>query len=130
MGSYRNEIDANGQIEKIMHQIDAGLGMMADDIEKMAAFKVPVDTGKLARYIKKFRVSWNHWKVTVNLDYAEYQERGARADGSRPVRNYSRPGSGPHFLEDAVNIASGRMASYFIKAKNFRGKPGSGTDFG
>lgn len=119
------------------HVCDIALGSMAQDVEMMAAFKVPVDTGALARYIRKLRISARHWKVTVNKDYAEYQERGSRADGSYRVRRYSRPGSGTHFLEDAGNIAKGRKNSYFKKAAsskfNFHGqtKPviGSSTDF-
>lgn len=34
--------------------------------------------------------------------YAAYQERGKRADGTRVVKNYTTPGTGPHFAENAA----------------------------
>jgi len=129
MGKISSNISVSKTEKDILRQVDAGLGMMANDIEMIAAFKVPVDTGKLARYIRKFRVSAKQWKVTVNLPYAEYQERGMAADGSRVVKNYSRPGSGAHFLEDAVKIVSGRANQYFERAKTYFGPIDSKTGF-
>lgn len=117
--------------KKAENKLDIALGMMAQDIEMIAAFKVPVDTGSLARFIKKYRVNKMRWKVTVNKDYAAYQERGARADGSRRVKKYSRAGSGPHFMRDAINVVVGRKYLYIKKAINSSfTNPTSGTDFG
>ena len=37
----------------------------------------------------------------AGIDYAAYQERGMRADGTHVVRNYTSAGTGAHFLETA-----------------------------
>ena len=37
------------------------------------------------------------------IEYAAYQEFGQRKDGSHVVRNYTTPGTGPHYLRDAGN---------------------------
>ena len=42
-------------------------------------------------------------KIKWNKDYAQYQERGSRKDGSRPVRNYTTPGTGKNFAVNAIN---------------------------
>lgn len=116
MGKVTSKIDSNSDIELIRSQVDYALGSMAEDIEMIAAYKVPVDTGRLARFIRKVRLSWKKWQITVNLPYAEYQERGSRADGTYKVRNYSRAGSGPHFFRDAIQIVSSRATQYFAKS--------------
>lgn len=131
MGKVTVEDNSEAWLQLTEHRFDVALGMMAQDVEMIAAFKVPTDTGALARYIRKYRISSKRWKVAVNKEYAAYQERGARADGSRRVVNYSRAGSGPHFLQDAIDVVSGRKLSYIKKALAFTGEfKGSGTNFG
>lgn len=111
----KNHTDAF--IKDVALRNDLALGAMAQDIEMMAVFKVPVDTGKLSRFIRRRRLSARHWEVRVDKEYAAYQERGMRADGSHRVRKYSRPGSGPHFLRDAGKQVMLRAKIYFRKAQ-------------
>lgn len=35
--------------------------------------------------------------ITYESPYAQYQYKGMREDGSRPVRNYTTPGTGPYW---------------------------------
>ena len=35
--------------------------------------------------------------ITYESPYARYQYHGVREDGSRPVRNYTTPGTGPYW---------------------------------
>ena len=122
----RNEKDKNIQLEikdnldkwvyRQIRQHDLALGAAAQDIEMIAAYYVPVDTGRLARMIRRRRKNALNWEVRVDEDYAAYQERGMRADGSHRVRKYSRPGSGPHYLARAAGVVQQKIASYFIRA--------------
>jgi len=44
--------------------------------------------------------------------YAQYQERGARRDGSHRVRNYTTGGTGSGFAEDAIKQVDKDRAKY------------------
>lgn len=122
----RNEKDKNIQLEikdnldkwvyRQIRQHDLALGAAAQDIEMIAVYYVPVDSGRLARMIRRRRKNALNWEVRVDEDYAAYQERGMRADGSHRVRKYSRPGSGPHYLARAAGVVQQKIASYFIRA--------------
>lgn len=76
---------------------------------RMAADKI-VDTArpntpKRDNYLNKdvlTRVTGLHGEVEWRKEYASYQEAGQRRDGSRKVKNYTTPGTGPHFAENAV----------------------------
>lgn len=48
--------------------------------------------------------------------YAQYQEAGERADGSHKVKNYTTPGTGPHFAEKAVKQVLQRTQQIAKKA--------------
>lgn len=76
------------------------LHTVVNEIEKVAEPKTPKQSGDL-REVKKNVVGL---KATLKWDrpYAQYQERGRRANGTRIVRNYSTPGTGPKFAENAV----------------------------
>lgn len=58
-------------------------------------------SGNLRNDVLK-QVDGLHGRVEWRKVYASYQERGKRADGSRVVRKYTTPGTGPHFAEKAV----------------------------
>lgn len=53
-------------------------------------------------------------EVHFDIEYASYQERGSRKDGSRRVRHYSNSG-GAHFLENAGDKQQLKLASKFRK---------------
>lgn len=41
--------------------------------------------------------------ITYESPYAQYQYKGMREDGSRPVRNYTTPGTGPYWDKRMVS---------------------------
>lgn len=44
----------------------------------------------------------NHLIIEWDVPYAQYQERGMRADGTHVVKHYTTPGTGKKFAENAV----------------------------
>lgn len=83
--------------------VDAALGLMSSDIERLAKQIAPVKTGELYASGSQQRVGTNHWIVSFGDEgpsehYAAYQEAGERADGTYQVHNYTKPGTGAHFL--------------------------------
>ena len=41
--------------------------------------------------------------ITYESPYAQYQYKGMREDGSRPVKNYTTPGTGPYWDKRMVS---------------------------
>lgn len=88
-----NDVHMNNAVEK-----------MADDTLKMAQIDVPLDKGTLQKsgeVEKKDEMQYIVWfgKKGEASDYAAAQEAGTIR--GRPIRNYSTPGTGAHFLENA-----------------------------
>lgn len=97
-------------------QMDIALGRMAQDIETIAKVRVPLKSGNLQDMIKKKRVSAKHHQVRADEDYAGYQERGMRKDGSRVVRRYTTPGTGKDYLKGAGQQVAPKATHYFKQA--------------
>lgn len=53
---------------------------------------VPKDEGNL-----RLNVSLTADSITYESPYAKYQYKGMREDGSRVVKNYTTPGTGPYW---------------------------------
>ena len=51
--------------------------------------------------------------MILKAAYAQYQERGMRRDGSRVVRKYTTPGTGRHFVKNAVDQIKPVARSFF-----------------
>jgi len=60
----------------------------------------------------KIQVLGNKGKVAWLASYAQYQERGRRADGSRVVRNYTTGGTGKQFAEKAMKQVDKQRSKY------------------
>lgn len=117
---------------KIDDALDMALGRMAIDIEGMAKRRVPVSNtiasgnrrgggGHLQSSIMHRRLGRLSFVVTANKEYAAYQERGARRDGTHRVRRYSTPGTGKGWFMGAVNKARANAKEYFIQATRANG---------
>jgi hypothetical protein len=116
-------------VNRITDQLkDMVLGHMAQDIEIAAKMRVPVSNtkasgnkrgggGHLQSSIYHTRSDSGHIRVLINKDYASYQERGARRDGSHVVKNYSTPGTGKHFFIDSINKTLRRRDGYISEAR-------------
>lgn len=88
------------------HQVskaNAALKLMGQAIVNRAQQKVPKKTGALG---ESARVENGNQQVKVvfgggGIEYAGYQERGHRYDGSHQVRHYTTAGTGAHYLEES-----------------------------
>lgn len=84
---------------------------MAEDTKRYSQMKVPKDTGALretAEVEKLSRFRFRVWYDRYNdLGYAEVQE-------TNQFVNYTKPGTGPHYLENAAKRIEG-VATKYIK---------------
>lgn len=101
---------------RIARTVSYALGDMATDIEAKAKRTVPVKNGDLQDEIRPKVITKNHHRVVVDKEYASYQERGRRRDGTHTVRRYSTPGTGKNFLKNAGDSVSMKVPTYIAKA--------------
>lgn len=94
-------------------------GHMAMDIE--VAIKTtagtPVKTGAMKSEVRHFKAGNNKWRVEADKEYAAYQERGARADGTHIVRHYSSTGTSAGWFKRAVNGVVKNQRQYISEAR-------------
>lgn len=99
--------------------IDMVLGHMSLDIE--VALKrtagMPVDKGQMKAATRSFRNTNNQHRVEINKEYAEYQERGARRDGTHVVKNYTTSGTSSGFFRRAIEMVWKNQLSYVTEAR-------------
>ena len=82
-----------------IHLMNNNIGM---EVKKNAMFTTPLKKGDLSTQVF-VRSQGNVATITWEMPYASYQERGMRADGSHVIKNYTTPGTGPHFAYNAVH---------------------------
>lgn len=84
---------------------DMLMSHMAMDIE--IAIKTtagtPVDHGDMKAETRHFKSSRGGYRVETDKEYAAYQERGMRRDGSHIVRHYTTGGTGPGWFRRAID---------------------------
>lgn len=85
------------------------LRYMLDGIDEKAFPKTPKDRGNLRKDILK-QVIGKKGTITWNKKYAIYQEK-------KQFKNYSTPGTGPKFAENAVKNVMGNASYYLKKAR-------------
>lgn len=98
--------------------MDKALGNMARDVKFIAKAYVPRKSGDLQSEIIDERKGMLKHRVLVDKEYAGYQERGARADGSRVVRKYTTPNTGKRYLERAGLKVAKDALNYLKQAVN------------
>lgn len=84
-------------------------------IDREAFGNTPKRTGRL-RESPRVQVSGLHGKVTWTKEYAAYQERGKRKDGSHVVTKYSH-GGGSWFAKNAAEKVAADASKYFRGAR-------------
>lgn len=90
--------------------MEAALAHMAQDIEIMAKSRlVPVKHGHLKASGHSRRVSKGKHEVIFDKEYAAKME-------FVQFKNYTKPGTGPHYLENSSRIVVQRAAHYFANA--------------
>lgn len=92
------------------------LRMAAEEIVRVARPKTPKLKGNLRSDVNIIPKGGTSIEVVWNKEYAQYQERGKRRDGSHVVRRYTTGGTGPHFAENAVKEVVKKTSEINIKA--------------
>jgi hypothetical protein len=94
-------IDKTGKfISEVSKGSDRALNRMAIDIERLSKQQVPVKHGQLRASGHHSRVALLRYSISYNKEYALYQHEGHRKDGSRVIKNHTKPGSKTHYLID------------------------------
>lgn len=100
--------------------MENALEMMRGDIFVLSQFKVPRKNGTLQSSGEQLRIGRLHHRVKYGdrgaEDYAAYQHRGMRKDGSHIVRNYTSSGTQKNYLSDSGKIISTKASTYFKRA--------------
>lgn len=109
-------IDNTPGIENtITQKANIFLRIFAEEVVNIARPKTPKKDNFLAKDVIKQVLALNG-KIIWDKSYASYQERGMSKDGTRKVRNYTTPGTEPHYALNAVNEALGRQSDLMRKA--------------
>lgn len=86
--------------------------MMMEDIHNYSTQITPYKEGALRTSVTKQMPQPLVGIMTWNVPYAQYQERGMRADGTHIVRNYTTPGTHAHFVEESLDKVVQRIPQY------------------
>lgn len=94
-------------------------GHMAMDIE--VALKnnagMPVKTGAMKSGTRHFRSPSGGFRVEIDKEYAAFQERGMRSDGSHRVKHYTTAGTGKGFFRRAIDLVVRNRDGYISEAR-------------
>lgn len=96
--------------------MDNALNRMARDIRQVALSTVPYKDGDLFNSAEDTKKAKLKYWVIFNTEYAAYQERGQRKDGSRIVRRYTTPGTGRDYLKNGGRQIAKDSLNYFKQA--------------
>lgn len=113
-------IDKSGKFfKKNRSFVDFALGHMSLGIETALKMKsgMPVDKGQMKAATRSWRHDNGHFRVRVNKEYAAYQERGMRRDGTHVVRNYTTGGTSAGFFDRAIKMIMSRREEYIQQAR-------------
>lgn len=120
MGGVRVDSQIPRHKQGTKKNMNLALQRMRNDIFILSQVKVPYKEGTLQHSGQQKQVADLHHRVSYGESGAEaytaYQHRGARADGSHPVRNYTTAGTGKHFLDESGAVISGKAVRYFAQA--------------
>lgn len=93
--------------------VNLAIRYMLDGVDQEAFRNTPKKRGELRKDIYK-QASANSGKIQWRERYAAVQEAGS-IKGTR-IRNYTTPGTGPKFAENAVKKVVSNSISYMRKA--------------
>lgn len=107
-GSYGIKVvvkDSSKELLKLTQMnVKNALKAMADATDQRAKMLAPMLSGEL-RTSSTVSQDDNGYTAIVRfgngIEYAAYQERGMRYDGTHIVRNYTTAGTGPQYLHNA-----------------------------
>lgn len=89
-------------------KVDKAMAFMTYQVEKIATPKVPQKTSALMTSAFTTKIAEFQYRFGYNKEYAQFQEAGVRADGTHKVSNYSKAGTGAHFLKEASDLVENK----------------------
>lgn len=97
------------------HQAARGLEGMAANTVRVANLTAPFrNRGSLkAHNVRVQRLGTTAISITWPVPWAQYQNRGRRADGTRVVRRYTTGGTGRGFVDRGVQDTRVNMRRFF-----------------
>ena len=99
-------------VRKNRQQLQGILEHSAKDIMITAQMRVPYKSGKLHKSAVVRKKSNLSFRVLFDKEYAAYQERGMRRDGSHVVKRYTSAGTGKDYLKNAGKIVAAKIIAY------------------
>ena len=97
--------------------MELALARMRQDIFVLSQFKVPKKEGTLQSSGNQRKIGRLHHRVAYGengaQDYAGYQHRGMRRDGSHIVRKYTTAGTQKNYLGESGAIIASKASNYF-----------------
>ena len=102
--------------QQVQNACSIAIRMMMEDTHALSTpitpKSSPPDGGSLRASVSKTMETPLKGVMVWNVPYAQYQERGMRADGSHVVKNYTTPGTHAHFVEESVKQVVQRIPQY------------------
>lgn len=123
MKLFKYQSNKNYIVALMQNRIPLFGEFIATDIRRRSVLITPTKFGNLhlqisiTNYGTSTIISWI-------MPYAAYQERGMRADGTHIIKNYTTPGTGPHFAQITVHEVIPQYGTFWrrvqqaIPAKN------------
>ena len=108
MSNVKVTDNTNKVINDVKVKANVFLRLMADEIVKISKPKTPKDTNRLRSDILK-QVLGLKGKIKWQKNYAGFQE-------TKQFKNYTTPGTGPHYAENAVHKAVKNTSTIARKA--------------
>ena len=106
----------NDMVGDVERTASIAIRMMMEDVHTMSTpitpKSAPPDGGSLRASVTKQMPYPLVGIMTWNVPYAQYQERGMRADGSYVVKHYTTPGTHAHFVEESVEKVVQKIPTY------------------
>lgn len=105
--------DRRAFLRKNSQFVDMVGAHMAQDIEIVikTGGRTPVKSGDMKGEVRHFKLRRGVYRVESPKEYSATQEKGIRR-GSRPFTNYTTPGSGKGWFEDATGTIVRNRDSY------------------
>lgn len=90
--------------------------LLLEDIHRAANHYTPYKDGDLREQVSKV-IDGRKGIITWKVPYAQYQERGMRANGTHVVKNYTTAGTDKKFAHKAVReaVTPAALKRYFSK---------------
>lgn len=99
-----------GSIPPMEAKLVKGLINMAGDILRLSTPVTPYKHGDL-RVRRRVRAIAKGARIEWLSGHAAVQNKGSRK--GHPFRNYTTPGTGPHFVEAGIKAVKPNVGSYF-----------------